>query len=45
MLIKSSNYLNIETVNKIFPNLNQFLIDILLNNKDNLERINVLKNL
>ena len=45
MLIKSSNYLNIETVNKIFPNLNQFLIEIFLNNKDNFESIYVLKNL
>ena len=45
MLIKSSNYLNIETLNKIFINLNQFLLELFLNNKDFYECIYILKNL
>ena len=45
MLIKSSNYLNVDTVNKIFINLNQFLLELFLNHKELYECINILKNL
>ena len=45
MLIKSSNYLNIETLDKIFINLNKFLLELFLNNKENYESIYALKNI
>ena len=45
MLTKSSVYLTYETVNKIFLNLNQFLIEIFMKNNENYQSIYVLKNL
>ena len=45
MLTKASAYLNLETINKIFINLNQFLLEVFLNNNENFQSIYVLKNI
>ena len=43
--IKCSNYLNIESLNSIYQNFNQLMINSFLINTDNYQCINVLKNI
>ena len=45
MLTKASFYFNNDIINKVFINLNQFLLDIFSKNNDNFQSIYVLKNI
>jgi len=45
MLTKSSNYLNVQIVNKIFYELNELMINMFVNNNENYQSIYIIRNL
>ena len=45
MLTKSSSYFNIQTIDKIFSNINELMINVFMNNNDNYQSIYVIRNI